>query len=230
MFQILVVEDEKNAAQMMKSALSQAGYEVISVGSGEQAWEMMDVRQIDLLILSVTMPKTDGFSFVRRLRSCGNMVPIVMTSERNSQEEICRGFLAGTDDYMVKPIHAEELILRIRALLRRAQLVYERKLRIGNITLDYDGLTVTRNGDSQTLPKKEFYLLYKLLSSPDKIMTRIQLMDEIWGMESNTVDTTVNTHISRLRRKFGSWPEFDIVAIRGIGYKAVIHPDADAKG
>lgn len=150
------------------------------------------------------------------------MVPILMVTAKQLPEEKCKGFLVGTDDYMVKPVNQEELLLRIKALLRRAQIASERKLHIGNVTLDYDALTVTRDGCAQTLPKKEFYLLFKLLSYPDKIFTRLQLMDEIWGMESTTVDTTVNTHINRLRNKFGDWPEFEIVAIRGIGYKAVI--------
>ena len=150
------------------------------------------------------------------------MVPILMVTAKQLPEEKCKGFLVGTDDYMVKPVNQEELLLRIKALLRRAQIASERKLHIGKVTLDYDALTVTRDGCAQTLTKKEFYLLFKLLSYPDKIFTRLQLMDEIWGMESTTVDTTVNTHINRLRNKFGDWPEFEIVAIRGIGYKAVI--------
>lgn len=137
-------------------------------------------------------------------------------------EEKCKGFIAGTDDYMIKPVNEDELLLRIKALLRRSQIANERKLQIGKVTLDYDAFTVTRNGVSQTVPQKEFLLLYKLLSYPDKIFTRLQLMDEIWGMDTETVDTTVNVHVTRLRRKFENFPEFKIIAIRGIGYKAVI--------
>jgi two component transcriptional regulator, winged helix family len=168
------------------------------------------------------MPVMDGYEFTEQLRRCGNNTPILMVTAKQLPEEKCRGFLVGTDDYMVKPVNEEEMLLRIKALLRRAQIANEHKLHIGKVTLDYDALTVSREGNSQTLPQKEFYLLYKLLSYPDKIFTRLQLMDEIWGMESETVDTTVNVHVNRLRKKFEQWPEFEIVAIRGIGYKAVI--------
>lgn len=223
MFQILVVEDDKSTARLMKAVLRHGGYEVVEACNGVEALAAMDTQHIDLIVLDVMMPKMDGYELTERLRSCGSMVPILMVTAKQLPEEKCKGFLVGTDDYMVKPVNQEELLLRIKALLRRAQIANERKLRIGQVILDYDALTVTRGGCEQTLPKKEFYLLYKLLSYPDKIFTRLQLMDEIWGMESNTVDTTVNTHINRLRNKFGDWPEFEIVAIRGIGYKAVIH-------
>lgn len=165
----------------------------------------------------------DGYEFTEQLRRAGDLTPILMVTARQLPEEKCRGFLAGTDDYMVKPINEEEMLLRIKALLRRAQIANEHKLHIGRVTLNYDALTVSRDGNSQLLPQKEFYLLYKLLSYTDKIFTRLQLMDEIWGMDSNTVDTTVNVHINRLRKKFESCPEFELVTIRGIGYKAVIH-------
>lgn len=223
MFQILVAEDDKNTARFMKAVLKHAGYEVFEAGNGLEALNVMDVQHIDLIVLDVMMPQMDGYAFTEELRNCGSTVPILMVTAKQLPEEKCKGFLVGTDDYMVKPVNKDELLLRIKALLRRSQIANERKLRIQNITLDYDALTVSRNGESQTLPKKEFYLLYKLLSYPDKIFTRLQLMDEIWGMESNTVDTTVNTHVNRLRKRFGDWPEFEILAIRGIGYKAVIH-------
>lgn len=223
MFQILIVEDDKSAARLMKAVLKHAGYDVFEAENGLEALELLDIHHIDLIVLDIMMPKMDGYEFTERLRSGGSMIPILMVTAKQLPEEKCKGFLVGTDDYMVKPFYKEELLLRIKALLRRSQIASERKLCIGRIILDYDALTVSRDGISQTLPKKEFYLLYKLLSSPDKIFTRLQLMDEIWGMESNTVSTTVNTHINRLRNKFGSWPEFEILAIRGIGYKAVIH-------
>lgn len=219
---ILVIEDEKLLADSIKTLLEGKGFEVEVAYDGETGVEYAELGIYDLLILDVMMPKMDGYEFTERLRSCGSMVPILMVTAKQLPEEKCKGFLVGTDDYMVKPVNQEELLLRIKALLRRAQIASERKLHIGKVTLDYDALTVTRDGCAQTLPKKEFYLLFKLLSYPDKIFTRLQLMDEIWGMESTTVDTTVNTHINRLRNKFGDWPEFEIVAIRGIGYKAVI--------
>ncbi|MCM1092144.1 MAG: response regulator transcription factor [Muribaculum sp.] len=172
------------------------------------------------------MPEMDGYEFTEQLRSCGDNTPILMVTAKQLPEEKCKGFLVGTDDYMVKPVNEEEMLLRIKALLRRSRIANERKLNIGKVMLDYDALTVSREGIGQTLPQKEFYLLYKLLSYPDKIFTRLQLMDEIWGMGSETVDTTVNVHVNRLWKRFEGWQEFEIVAIRGIGYKAVIKHDA----
>lgn len=222
MFKILVVEDNKNTARLTKAVLKRAGYEVFEAVNGAEALEVTDKQHIDLIVLDVMMPVMDGYEFTERLRTCGDSTPILMVTAKELPEERCKGFLVGTDDYMVKPVNEEEMLLRIKALLRRSQIVNERKLRIGKVTLDYDSCTVSRDGNSQTIPQKEFLLLYKLLSYPDKIFTRLQLMDEIWGMESNTVDTTVNVHIARLRRRFEEWPEFEIMAIRGIGYKAVI--------
>lgn len=222
MFQIMVVEDDKSTAKLMRAVLSHNGYKVFQAANGQEALEMLDSQHIDLIVLDVMMPVMDGYEFTEQLRRCGNNTPILMVTAKQLPEEKCRGFLVGTDDYMVKPVNEEEMLLRIKALLRRAKIASEHKLYIGKVVLDYDALTVSREGNSQTLPQKEFYLLYKLLSYPDKIFTRLQLMDEIWGMESETVDTTVNVHVNRLRKKFEQWPEFEIVAIRGIGYKAVI--------
>lgn len=223
MFQILVVEDNKHTARLMKAVLKRAGYEVHEAANGQEALELIDKQHIDLILLDVMMPVMNGYEFTEKMRSAGDNTPILMVTAKDLPEEKCKGFIVGTDDYMVKPINEEELVLRIKALLRRSQIASEHKLRLGKITLDYDAFTVSRNGTSQTLPQKEFLLLYKLLSYPDKIFTRLQLMDEIWGMDSNTIDTTVNVHITRLRRRFEDWPEFEILAIRGIGYKVVIH-------
>lgn len=223
MFHILIVEDNKNTARLMKAVIKRAGYEVFQAVNGAEALEITDKQHIDLIILDIMMPVMNGYEFTEHLRSCGDNTPILMVTAKDLPEEKCKGFLVGTDDYMVKPVNEEEMLLRIKALLRRAQIVNERKLHIGKITLDYDSFTVSRDGTSQTIPQKEFLLLYKLLSYPEQIFTRLQLMDEIWGMESNTIDTTVNVHITRLRRRFEKWPEFEIMAIRGIGYKAVIH-------
>ena len=223
MFHILVVEDDKNTAKLMRAILSRAGYDVFSASNGIEALEITDKQYIDLIVLDIMMPKMDGYEFAGQLRNCGDTTPILMVTAKQLPEEKCKGFLVGTDDYMVKPVNEDELLLRIKALLRRSQISSEHKLRLGKAVLDYDALTATREGMSQTLPQKEFYLLYKLLSYPDKIFTRLQLMDEIWGMESETTDTTVNVHVARLRKRFEGWPEFEIAAIRGIGYKAVIH-------
>lgn len=223
MFQILVVEDSKNTARLMKAVLKHAGYEVHEAANGQEALELIDKQHIDLILLDIMMPVMNGYEFTERMRNAGYNTPILMVTAKDLPEEKCKGFIVGTDDYMVKPINEEELVLRIKALLRRSQIANEHKLHIGQITLDYDAFTVSRDGISHTLPKKEFLLLYKLLSYPNKIFTRLQLMDEIWGMDSDTVDTTINVHITRLRRRFENWPEFEILAIRGIGYKAVLH-------
>ena len=223
MFQILIVEDSKNTARLMKAVLKRAGYEVHEAGNGAEALEIMDKQHIDLIVLDIMMSVMDGYKFTEQMRAAGDNTPILMVTAKDLPEEKCKGFIVGTDDYMVKPVNEEELVLRIKALLRRSQIASEHRLKIGKVSLDYDSFTVSRDGVSQTIPQKEFQLLYKLLSYPDKIFTRLQLMDEIWGMESNTVDTTVNVHITRLRRRFEEWPEFEIIAIRGIGYKAVIH-------
>ncbi len=224
MVQILVVEDDVNTQKLMKAVITHDGYDVLTANDGLQALDVMENKQVDLIVLDVMMPNMDGYEFTESLRSVGDTTPILMVTAKQLPEERCQGFIVGTDDYMVKPVDEEELLLRIKALLRRAQIVNSHKLRIGNnIVLDYDSLSVTKNGETQTLPQKEFYLLYKLLSYPNKIFTRLQLMDEIWGMDTETDDSTLNVHINRLRKKFGDWPEFEIVAIRGIGYKAVIH-------
>lgn len=222
MFHILVVEDDKHTARLMKAVLKHEGYEVFHTENGVEALELMDTQHIDLIVLDIMMPQMDGYEFTEELRNSGDNTPILMVTAKQLHQDKLKGFVSGTDDYMVKPVDEEEMLLRIKALLRRAQVINQRKLNIGKITLDYDALTVAREGDSQTLPQKEFYLLYKLLSYPDKIFTRIQLMDEIWGMESETIDTTVNVHINRLRKRFEAYSEFEIIAVRGIGYKAVI--------
>lgn len=221
MFHILVVEDDPNARRLMRAVLERAEYTVSTVENGKAALECLDTRHVDLILLDVMMPGMDGYALTRELREAGSSVPILMVTAKQLPADKKMGFLVGTDDYMTKPVDTEEMLLRIKALLRRSQIVSERKLRLGAVELDYDALTVTRGDDKQTLPQKEFYLLYKLLSSPNKIFTRIQLMDEIWGMESESGDTTVNVHINRLRRRFEGYPEFELVSIRGLGYKAV---------
>lgn len=224
MFHILVVEDDTNARKLMKAVLERAEYSVFTAENGEEALALMDTHHIDLIVLDVMMPGMDGYTLTSELRQAENAIPILMVTAKQLPADKKKGFLVGTDDYMTKPVDTEEMLLRIRALLRRSRIVSERKLIIGSVELDYDALTVTRGEDKQTLPQKEFYLLYKLLSYPDKIFTRIQLMDEIWGMESESGDTTINVHINRLRRRFECFPEFELVSVRGLGYKAVKKP------
>lgn len=223
MVRILVVEDNKNTRRLMRAVLEQAGYEVLEAVNGAVALELIDLEHVDLILLDIMMPVMDGYEFTDELRRSGDMTPILMVTAKQLPEEKCRGFLVGTDDYMVKPVNEHEMLLRIKALLRRASIKNERRLQIGSVTLDQDALTISRDGDRQTLPQKEFYLLYKLLANPNIIFTRIQLMDEIWGKESESLDTTVNVHITRLRKRCEGWPEFEIETVRGIGYKAVIH-------
>ncbi|ATW23785.1 response regulator transcription factor [Candidatus Formimonas warabiya] len=221
MFSILVVEDDKNTRKLMEAILKRDGYSVYTAENGTTALDLMDAHHIDLIVLDIMMPGMDGYDFTKELRESGCMTPILMATAKQLPVDKKKGFLVGTDDYMTKPIDAEEMLLRIKALLRRSQIANDHKLVIGEVILDYDALTVTRGKDKQTLPQKEFYLLYKLLSYPDRIFTRIQLMDEIWGMESESTDTTVNVHINRLRKRFDDYPEFELVSVRGLGYKAV---------
>lgn len=221
MFNILVAEDDTNTRKWLAAVLRTNGFNPILAEDGQAALDLLDHYPVDLLIADIMMPNLDGLNLTRQLRASGSTLPVLMLTALQMPENKRQGFLVGTDDYMVKPVDDEEMILRIRALLRRARIVSERRLTIGPVLLDYDALSVSREGQSQTLPQKEFFLLFKLLSYPDVIFTRLQLMDEIWGMDSETDDRTVNVHINRLRERFGSWPEFEIVTIRGLGYKAV---------
>ena len=223
MFQILVVEDDKHTRKLMEAVLKENGFRTVSACNGLEALECMDRHHVDLILLDIMMPGMDGYELTRQLRASDYNLPILMVTAKQLPEDKRKGFLSGTDDYMTKPVDEEEMVLRIKALLRRARIVSERKIILGEVELDYESLTVTRAGESQTLPMKEFYLLYKLLSYPGKIFTRIQLMDEIWGMESKSDDNTINVHINRLRKRFEGWPEFSIETIRGLGYKAVRH-------
>lgn len=221
MFQILVVDDDKNTRLLFRTILEHENYSVFTAANGLEAMEVMDKNHIDLVVLDIMMPQMDGYEFTKVLRESDNNLPILMVSAKHLPQDKKKGFLVGTDDYMAKPIDEEEMILRIKALLRRAQIANERRMEIGDVVLDYDALTVARRGEVMELPQKEFMLLYKLLSYPGKIFTRIQLMDEIWGADSATGWETVTVHIGRLRKKFEGWDEFEIESVRGLGYKAV---------
>lgn len=221
MFHILVVDDDKNTRMLFKALLEAENYRVFTAENGVEALERMDQVHIDLVVLDIMMPQMDGYEFTRTLRESNNNLPILMVSARQLPSDKKHGFQAGTDDYMTKPIDEEEMLWRIKALLRRAQIVSERKIVMGRVVLDYDSMTVTRGTEQVELPQKEFQLLYKLLSYPGKIFTRIQLMDEIWGADSQTGWETVTVHIGRLRKRFEDWDEFEIVSVRGLGYKAV---------
>ena len=221
MFQIMVVDDDKNTRMLLKAVLEAENYSVLTAQNGEEALELMDRNHVDLVVLDIMMPKMDGYQFTKILREANNNLPILMVSAKQLPSDKKHGFMVGTDDYMTKPIDEEEMLWRIKALLRRAKIASERRIVVGDVVLDYDSLTVSRNGESQELPQKEFLLLYKLLSYPGKIFTRIQLMDEIWGADSESGWETVTVHIGRLRKRFEGWPEFEILSVRGLGYKAV---------
>ena len=221
MFHILVVDDDKNTRLFLKAVLERANYTVSTAENGEDALDVMDREHVDLVVLDIMMPKMDGYEFTKTLREAQNYLPILMVSAKQLPADKHKGFLVGTDDYITKPIDDEEMLYRIKALLRRAKIASEHRIVVGNVVLDYDSLTVIRGDEVQELPQKEFLLLYKLLSYPGKIFTRIQLMDEIWGADSNTGWETVTVHIGRLRKRFDGWTEFQIESVRGLGYKAV---------
>ena len=221
MINILVADDDKNTRLLMKAILEAEHYHVFTAEDGQQALELLDREHIDLVVLDIMMPNMDGYEFTATLRENNNTLPILMVSAKQQPEDKHRGFLVGTDDYITKPIDEEEMLLRIKALLRRAKIVSDRRIVIGDVVLDYDSFTVSRPGQVQELPQKEFLLLYKLLSYPGKIFTRIQLMDEIWGMDCDTGWETVTVHVGRLRKRFEGWEEFSVESVRGLGYKAV---------
>lgn len=221
MFCIMVVEDDYSTRKLMEAVLTQNGYEVILANDGIDALEKMDNHHVDLIVLDLMLPRMDGYEFTRILRESNNNIPIMMVTAKETPADKKKGFILGTDDYMVKPVDEEEMVLRIAALLRRSQIVNEHKLTVGETVLDYDSFTVTRGDNVQELPNKEFLLLFKLLSYQNKIFTRRSLMDEIWDMNSETDERTVDVHINRLRDRFKDNTDFEIVTVRGLGYKAV---------
>jgi len=221
MVHILVVDDDKNTRLLLRAVLEGEGYAVSTASDGEEALAVMDREHVDLVVLDIMMPRMNGYEFTETVRATDENLPILMVSAKQLPADKHRGFAAGTDDYITKPIDDGEMLFRIKALLRRAKIATEHRIVIGDVVLNEETLTVTRGGETQELPQKEFLLLYKLLSYPGKIFTRIQLMDEIWGADSDTGWETVTVHIARLRKRFEGWHEFEIESVRGLGYKAV---------
>ena len=221
MFNILVVEDDAELNRLFCTVLSKNGYNPIGAPDGEAALDIMQSEYIDLIITDIMMPRLDGFQLTESLRQTDRTTPVLLITAKGSFGDKQRGFLSGADDYMVKPVDVEEMLLRVGALLRRARIISDHRQVVGSTVLDYDALTVTVGKKETVLPQKEFYLLYKLLSAPGHIFTRQQLMDEIWGMESETEARTVDVHINRLRERFRDCTDFSIVTVRGLGYKAV---------
>ena len=221
MFNILVVEDDMKLRNLFCTVLLNNGYCAIPAESGLAALKILDTEYVDLIISDIMMPGMDGYELIETLRDSGYTLPILIITAKERFEDKQRGFLAGTDDYMVKPIDVNEMVLRIGALLKRARISTERKIICGKTVLNYAALTVTFNGEELLLPQKEFYLLYKLMSYPNKIFTRQQLMDEIWGVDSQSDERTVDVHINRLRERFKDCDDFQILTVRGLGYKVV---------
>lgn len=221
MFHILVVDDDRNTRRLLRAVLESDGYTVTTAENGEKVFEVLDREHIDLIVLDIMMPVMDGYQFTKTLRKAESDLPVLIVTAKQLPDDRYMAFQAGTDDYITKPIDKKEMLLRIKALLRRSKIVSERRIELGGVVLNYDEFTVTKNGRTQVLPQKEFLLLYKLLSYPGRTFTRIQLMDEIWGADSEAGWETITVHISRLRKRFEGWEEFEIQSVHGLGYRAV---------
>ena len=221
MLKILIAEDDRELRRLFAHVLIKNGYSTKEVSNGKEALDALDSEYFDLIISDIMMPVMDGYEFVRLLRDAGNTTPVMMITAKDAFDDMRQGFLSGSDDYMVKPINVNEMVLRGQALLRRAQMINERKVTLGNTVIECDTFTVCFDGESVVLPQKEFMLLYKLASYPGRIFTRQQLMDDIWGYDSESDTHTVDVHIGRLRERFKDNTDFKIVTMRGIGYKVV---------
>ncbi|MDZ5724292.1 response regulator transcription factor [Acetobacterium sp. K1/6] len=219
MFSILICEDDNHIRRLFRDTLEKEGYSVYEAVDGVMALEALEKNHIDLLITDVMMPHMDGHILTKTLRDGGFELPTLMITARESIDDKKTGFKAGTDDYMVKPVDIDEMLLRIFALLRRAKIANEQRLVVGKTILDYEALTLSIGDETITLPKKEFMLLFKLLSAPNRIFTRAQIMDEIWGYDSESDHRTVDVHIKRLREKLENNQDFEIITVKGLGYK-----------
>jgi len=221
MFKILIAEDDGELRQLFTHVLMRSGYEVTGVDNGRKALDALNAEYYDMVISDIMMPVMDGYELVREIRSQGRQLPVLMITAKDAFDDMRMGFNSGTDDYMVKPVNVNEMVLRVGALLRRAQMINDRRLTIGRTVMEVDSLTITQDGASMVLPQKEFMLLYKMASFPGKIFTRQQLLDEIWGYSTETDSHTVDVHIGRLRDRFRDSSDFRIVTMRGVGYKVV---------
>lgn len=221
MMKLLIVEDDQQLQQMFIRILNKHGYFAVGVSNGQLALDALDKDYFDLIITDIMMPEMDGFELVQQLRDVGNMIPILMITAKDAFDDMSLGFRYGVDDYMVKPININEMVLRVKALLRRAQMINDHKQTLGGTVLEHDSFTLTANGETMVLPQKEFLLLYKMAAYPGTIFTRQQLMDEIWGYETDSDCHTVDVHISRLRDRLRNNRDMKIVTIRGVGYKVV---------
>ena len=225
MFQILIADSDRAYRRRLYQLLRREGYSVLQASGGEDVLKVLETSYIDFIILGDNLVDLNVYELMGQLRDTYSDMPLMLLAEKKERDGLRKSYMAGADEYLTKNVDEEELVLRIRAVLRRSGKNYDKKLQVGYVILDCDSLSVTRKGDRQTLPRKEFWLLYKLLSYPDKIFTRTQLMDEIWGLTTETSQSTLNVHVNRLRNKFRKYPEFDLKAVRGIGYKAEVHVD-----
>lgn len=221
MFNILVVDDHANIRRLYEYTLEKSGYRPYSASDGKAALDILENTHIDLIILDLMMPEMDGYAFLKTIREGGSDIPVLIITALDSHDNVVKGFTLGTDDFMAKPVDEAEMLLRIKALLRRAKIAEEQRLTVGSTELIYDSFTVIRGGVETVLPKKEFQILFKLLSFPNKTFTRANLMEEFWEMDSDSEARTVDVHINRLRERFKSNEDFSIVTVRGLGYKAV---------
>ncbi len=221
MLKILIAEDDRELRQLFSHVLIKHGYTVKGVSNGKEALDAMDNDYYDLIISDIMMPVMDGYEFVRTLRDSGNTTPVMMITAKEAYDDMRLGFISGSVDYMIKPVNVNEMVLRVEALLRRAQMINNRRQVIGDTVLECDSLTVITGGESSILPQKEFMLLYKMAAFPGKIFTRHQLMDEIWGYDNESDTHTVDVHIGRLRERFRDNKDFKIITIRGVGYKVL---------
>jgi two-component system OmpR family response regulator len=221
MFNILVCEDDRNIRRLICEYLKKENYNVFESENGEEALNVLDASHIDLLITDIMMPIIDGYALSKELREAGYELPILVITAKDTIDDKKKGFNIGIDDYMVKPVDMDELVLRVFALLRRAKIASEKEMVVGTTIFNYDNYTVTVNNINIELPKMEFQLIFKLLSQPNRIFTRHQLMDEIWGYNAESDMRTVDVHIKRLRERFEGNKDFEIVTVKGLGYKAV---------
>lgn len=222
MIHILVVEDDTKLNQIVCTYLNDSGFAAKGCLRAKDAYEVMYNNLYDLIISDIMMPEIDGFEFARTVRQVNRTVPILFMSAKDDLPSKRKGFQLGIDDYMVKPVELDELLLRVRALLRRANIEMERKIIVGNLVLDADGMSAEIDGKEISLTTREFNIIYKLLSYPKKTFSRAQLMDEFWGVDSDTSLRAVDVYVTKLRDKLSACDGFQIVTVRGLGYKAVL--------
>lgn len=220
MFKILLAEDDNELRKLYARVLVKNGYEVVEARDGQEAMDALEQKSVDLVITDIMMPRKDGYEFISELREIGFTIPVLMITAKDKFTDLQLGFLSGTDDYMIKPINLNEMLIRVQALLRRAQMVASRKYTVGDTVLEYDTMSVISNGETLILPPKEFQLLFKLVSNIGKPFTKLQLIDEVWGAYSDTDPHTLEVHINRLRDKLINNKDIEIHTIRGVGYRA----------